>query len=376
MKRAFILILALILFTVPAWAKAAPLSPMLSADGSHILALDASGNVWAWGSNHRGESVPQKTDARILSPEIVFENALFIATGQQFSMAIDENSRLYAWGDNREKQVFTSADEKVLSPVLLMENAAYADACDAIAACVTKDGKCWLWGGGTDKILVSENAVKCKVGMNFAVILEKDGRVFERTLTEAESKLMISNAKDISASGESRYALSEDGTLYAWGATASDGRLAISGGIRYIETPERICQNADISSMIAGLTFSGFLTSANELYLWGTLYSYASYIDETGTVQAALVDGALLSYGSEPIRLYENVKSAAVGDAFIALLFESGDIFTWGSNDQGQLGNGKYTQTALVEAEDDEGYEAEIISSADSVFPNVPITLK
>lgn len=376
MKRAFFLILALILFAVPAFAKAAPFSPMLSADGSHILALDASGNVWAWGSNHRGESVPGKTDERILSPEIVFENALSITSGQQFSMAIDENSRLYAWGDNREKQIFASADEKVLSPMMLMENAAYADACDTTAACVTKDGKCWLWGGGTDKILVSENAEKCEVGMNFAVILEKDGRVFERTLTETESKLMISNAKDISASGESRYALSEDGTLYAWGAAASDGRLAISGGIRYIETPERICQNADISSMIAGLTFSGFLTSANELYLWGTLYSYASYIDETGTVQAALVDGALLSYGSEPIRLYENVKSAAVGDAFIALLFESGDVFTWGSNDQGQLGNGKYTQTALVEAEDDEGYEAEIISSADSVFPNVPITLK
>ena len=376
MKRAFFLILALILFAVPAFAKAAPLSPMLSADGSHILALDASGNVWAWGSNHRGESVPGKTDERILSPEIVFENALSITSGQQFSMAIDENSRLYAWGDNREKQIFASADEKVLSPVMLMENVVYADACDTTAACVTKDGKCWLWGGGTDKILVSENAEKCEVGMNFAVILEKDGRVFERTLTETESKLMISNAKDISASGESRYALSEDGTLYAWGAAASDGRLAISGGIRYIETPERICQNADISSLIAGLTFSGFLTSANELYLWGTLYSYASYIDETGTVQAALVDGALLSYGSEPIRLYENVKSAAVGDAFIALLFESGDIFTWGSNDQGQLGNGKYTQTALVEAEDDEGYEAEIISSADSVFPNVPITLK
>ncbi|MBQ3231729.1 MAG: hypothetical protein IJB25_04540 [Clostridia bacterium] len=376
MKRAFFLILALILFAVPAFAKAAPLSPMLSADGSHILALDASGNVWAWGSNHRGESVPGKTDERILSPEIVFENALSITSGQQFSMAIDENSRLYAWGDNREKQIFASADEKVLSPVMLMENVVYADACDTTAACVTKDGKCWLWGGGTDKILVSENAEKCEVGMNFAVILEKDGRVFERTLTETESKLMISNAKDISASGESRYALSEDGTLYAWGAAASDGRLAISGGIRYIETPERICQNADISSMIAGLTFSGFLTSANELYLWGTLYSYASYIDETGTVQAALVDGALLSYGSEPIRLYENVKSAAVGDAFIALLFESGDIFTWGSNDQGQLGNGKYTQIALVEAEDDEGYEAEIISSADSVFPNVPITLK
>ena len=376
MKRAFFLILALILFAVPAFAKAAPLSPMLSADGSHILALDASGNVWAWGSNHRGESVPGKTDERILSPEIVFENALSITSGQQFSMAIDENSRLYAWGDNREKQIFASTDEKVLSPVMLMENVVYADACDTTAACVTKDGKCWLWGGGTDKILVSENAEKCEVGMNFAVILEKDGRVFERTLTETESKLMISNAKDISASGESRYALSEDGTLYAWGAAASDGRLAISGGIRYIETPERICQIPDISSMIAGLTFSGFLTSANELYLWGTLYSYASYIDETGTVQAALVDGALLSYGSEPIRLYENVKSAAVGDAFIALLFESGDIFTWGSNDQGQLGNGKYTQTALVEAEDDEGYEAEIISSADSVFPNVPITLK
>ena len=89
-----------------------------------------------------------------------------------------------------------------------------------------------------------------------------------------------------------------------------------------------------------------------------------------------MVDGALLSYGHEPIRLYENVKDAAFGDAFIALLFESGEVYTWGSNDQGQLGNGSYTLISLLEAEDDEGYEIEVISSADSVFPNIPITIK
>ena len=374
MRRVFAILLTLFVLALPAFSENTPVSPMLSADGAHILALDTDGTVWAWGSNHRGESIPEKSDERILAPEIAFQNAVFIAAGQQFSMAVDKSGNLYAWGDNREKQIFASNDEKVLSPVLLIENVVFADACDTLAACVTEKNECFLWGGGADQTLISDNAVKCEVGMNFAVYLTKDGKVYE--YSNGESKLMLDSAKDISSSGESRYALLADGTLCAWGAAASDGRLAMPGGTRYVETPERICQSADISSMISGLTFSGFLTNANELYLWGSLYSYASYIDETGTVQAALVDGALLSYGNEPIRLYENVKDAAIGDAFIALLFESGEVYTWGSNDHGQLGNGKYTQTALTEAEDDEGYEVEIISSADSVFPNVPITLK
>ncbi|MBR3928018.1 MAG: hypothetical protein IKJ65_03325 [Clostridia bacterium] len=369
MKRAFILILALFTLALPAFSE-----PMLSADGAHILALDSSGNVWAWGSNHRGESIPGKTGERILAPEIAFENASLIAAGQQFSMAIDDQGNLYAWGDNRERQIFAVEDEKVAIPALLMENVVYADACDTFAACVTQNGECFFWGGGADKTMIFENAVKCEAGMNFVLCLTEDAKVYE--YKAGESNLMLENVKDISASGESRYALSSDGTLYAWGAAAPDGRLAMPGGARYVEAPEVVCRTENIQALHAGLTLSGFITTESELCLWGTLYSYASSIDEGGTVQAALVDGALLSYGSEPILLYENVKDAAFGDAFIALLFESGDVYTWGSNDFGQLGNGCFTQTALVEAEDDEGYEVEIISSADSVFPNVPITLK
>lgn len=369
MKRVSFIVIALLLIAYSALCE-----PMLSADGSHILALDASGSVWAWGSNHRGESVPGKTEKNILSPEIVFENAVFVAAGQQFSMAIDKNGNLYAWGDNREKQIFSSSDEKVLSPALLFQNVLYADACDTLCACVTKDGQCFVWGNGADAVLISENAVKCAVGTDFALVYTDDQKVYE--YQAGESKLMLENVKEISASGESRYALAEDGSLCAWGAAASDGRLLMSGSTKYVSAPEKVYEGSDILSLHAGLTLSGFLTNANELSLWGTLYSYAAALDEEGNTQAVLIDGTLLSYGNKPIRLYENVLDIAIGDAFIALLFESGDVYTWGSNDFGQLGNGNYTQTVLLEAEDDEGYEVEIISSADSVFPQIPLTIR
>ena len=373
MKRIFALIIALIFISLPAFSEDAAPATMLSADGAHILALDSDGNVWAWGSNHRGESVPGKADERIFTPEIVFKKAAFVSAGQQFSMAIDDKGSLYAWGDNREKQIFASANETVASPVLLMENVVHSDACDTLAACVTQSGECWFWGGGMEKTLISDNAIKCEAGMNFALVLTKDGKVYE--YTGGESKLMLENAKDISAFGESRYAYRKDGTLFAWGAAASDGRLAISGATRFVTAPEAIFHTSEIASLHAGLTLSGFLTNESELYLWGTLYSYMTAFDEAGSAQAALVDGALLSYGHEPIRLYENVQDAAFGDAFIALLLKSGEVITWGSNDQGQIGNGSFTQVSLLEAEDDEGYEVEVVSSADTVFPNIALTL-
>ena len=160
MKRYFALIIALMFISLSAYSESAAVSPMLSADGAHILALDSNGNVWAWGSNQRGESASGKADERILSPEIAFQNARFVSAGQQFSMVIDAKGDLYAWGDNREKQIFASQDEAVRTPALLMENVLYADACDSLAACITEDGECFFWGNGADKTAISQNAVK------------------------------------------------------------------------------------------------------------------------------------------------------------------------------------------------------------------------
>lgn len=65
----------------------------VSMGGTHILALDAAGRVWAWGNNANGQcDVP---------PGLV---ATKISAGERHSMALGVDGSVYAWGDNSYDQ--------------------------------------------------------------------------------------------------------------------------------------------------------------------------------------------------------------------------------------------------------------------------------
>jgi len=372
MKKIFSLIVFILCAAFCVLAEEA-VSPSLSADGAHALAVDKSGRVWAWGSNHIGESNPFSDETSILTPTKVFENAVSVACGQQFSMVLTKNGDLYAWGDNREGQIPSCGDTRAGEFVLICSGIIQMDACDLRAAAVSEDGSLHAWGGGEEMRVLSENAVKCAVGLDFVLELDKDGNVYEYD-ESGEKTLKVQACSDIDASGESRYALARDGRLYAWGANASDGRLGIGSSETAVTSPTKI-DIGNVSEIRAGLSMGGCILEDHTLAVWGSVYSYLTHIDAQGETLAALMDGALITYGSTPLPLYENVLDAAFGDAFVMLLFEDGSVYTWGSNDHGQLGNGTRTETALFEDEEGDGYELTVVSAAQGIFPSVPINL-
>ena len=151
----------------------------------------------------------------------------------------------------------------------------------------------------------------------------------------------LEGATEIDACGQTRMARTEDGTLYIWGAAGTDGRLglAVNG---WVDTPMPL-ELADVRTFSAGLTTSGAITEGGEACLWGTVYSYVVLYDENGDPAASVVDGPLVSYGSAPVRLYDNAQALAFGDAFVLLLRSDGTILAWGSNDHGQMADGDWT---------------------------------
>lgn len=68
---------------------------------SHVLALTAKGEVWAWGANAAGQ-LGQGHLTELTQPTRVRINAKIcsIAAGDTHSLALDDNGRLYAWGSN------------------------------------------------------------------------------------------------------------------------------------------------------------------------------------------------------------------------------------------------------------------------------------
>ena len=179
----------------------------------------------------------------------------------------------------------------------------------------------------------------------------------------------LEGATEIDACGQTRMARTEDGTLYIWGAAGTDGRLglAVNG---WVDTPMPL-ELADVRTFSAGLTTSGAITESGEACLWGTVYSYVVLYDENGDPAASVVDGPLVSYGSAPVRLYDNAQALAFGDAFVLLLRSDGTILAWGSNDHGQMADGDWTKAELADGDDEEEKDVVITESDQFVFPAV-----
>ena len=179
----------------------------------------------------------------------------------------------------------------------------------------------------------------------------------------------LEGATEIDACGQTRMARTEDGTLYIWGAAGTDGRLglAVNG---WVDTPIPL-ELADVRTFSAGLTTSGAITESGEACLWGTVYSYVVLYDENGDPAASVVDGPLVSYGSAPVRLYDNAQALAFGDAFVLLLRTDGTILAWGSNDHGQMADGDWTKAELADSDDEEEKDVVITESDQFVFSAV-----
>ena len=568
----------------------------ISAGGAHALAVDEKGGVWAWGSNVRGESVPESADARVTEPVKVLENVVSAACGRNFSLALTSDGALYGWGDHRSNQLPGASD----APVLLREGVLSMDACEERAVLVTETGEVYAWGAGEKLHLLCENAAEAAVGVDFILVRLKTGEVYEYpdsadysdeyepaggaehsgngdasdpaggtehsdngdtndpadgtehsgngdasepasgaehsdngdtnepaggaensgngdasepasgaedsvngdasdpaggaedsgngdandpvggvkhsgngdtnefaggaensgngdasepaggtedsgngdasepadgtedsanggageaenvedsakndvskaanaeisgdggakssadgadVLAEGDADGVTDTAKDsgdsnlsesvvgvkklegateIDACGQTRMARTEDGTLYIWGAAGTDGRLglAVNG---WVDTPMPL-ELADVRTFSAGLTTSGAITESGEACLWGTVYSYVVLYDENGDPAASVVDGPLVSYGSAPVRLYDNAQALAFGDAFVLLLRSDGAILAWGSNDHGQMADGDWTKAELADSDDEEEKDVVITESDQFVFPAV-----
>eukprot|EP00531_Pseudo-nitzschia_arenysensis_P014350 CAMPEP_0116153098 /NCGR_PEP_ID=MMETSP0329-20121206/21040_1 /TAXON_ID=697910 /ORGANISM="Pseudo-nitzschia arenysensis, Strain B593" /LENGTH=665 /DNA_ID=CAMNT_0003649937 /DNA_START=108 /DNA_END=2105 /DNA_ORIENTATION=- len=205
----------------------------------HALAATEEGTVYAWGCNRNaqcGKKPSTKDPPTICQPQrVIFERrvrATKLAAGRSHSVVLDDNGRCYSWGANQYGQCGILSRRRiggVASPkhVEALAKVKIVDitAGDVHTLALTGGGRVFGWGGGfegqlgTGYIYQMNPKPKLVSDLDF-VAIEASQENLRKSTSLAKSKELLDNTPKIisvTAKGNSSFAISSSGHVYAWG---------------------------------------------------------------------------------------------------------------------------------------------------------------
>lgn len=293
-----------------------------------------------------------------------------MGVAQYFYSAIDSQKRVWSWGCNHDAEIGgiggylgdnTNTDRS--SPVLVVGNHSFImlARCYVGQAALKVNGEVWTWGYGyalgDNTTTYKSSPVLVVGGHSFTVIsgsgycfhaLKSNGEVWgwgnndygqlgDNTKTSYSSPiLVIGNHSfiDVIGGGNHCLALKADGSLWAWGNNAwgqlgDNTRTNTSSPILVIGGHSFIQVGASGESFTA---HSIALKSNGEAWSWGRNWN-GQLGDNTA--------GSTNSSKSSPVLVVGNhsfIKVAA-GKSYSSALKSNGEIWSWGMNNSGWLGD-------------------------------------
>ncbi len=179
----------------------------------------------------------------------------------------------------------------------------------AHACLVRYDGAVACWGAGTDGQL-------------------GDGNLLSRsTVTPVTPTPGLGTAVDIALGDRHTCALLNDMTVWCWGANES-GQLG-TGDTAARPTPTQVAGLTDVTAIAAGGAFTCAVNRDGSALCWG----------RNADGELGNGNGTDLSPTPQPVRLLANVQTLTARDRHACALTVGG-LLCWGSNEQGELGDG------------------------------------
>ena len=130
-------------------------------------------------------------------------------------------------------------------------------------------------------------------------------------------------------------AIKTDGTLWAWGRSA-EGELGLgqaAADAQHIDVPTQVGSASDWVEVVCGQNYTLARKGDGTLWAWG----------RNTDGQLGLGDAAVGTDCVEPTAVTTTLaaSSLAAGDTFALALTDAGALWSWGSNNSGELGDGR-----------------------------------
>jgi alpha-tubulin suppressor-like RCC1 family protein len=297
----------------------------ISAGFEHCLAVKADGTVWAWGRNAEGQLGQGYTGSGIDHPVQVTmpgtnNHCTAVAAGGYHSLAIaaGDGGTLFAWGQNDQGQIGKGGTStSVQTPYVVTSGARFIAAGKSFSMYIDAYGQVYGFGDNTFGQL-GNNAVY--------------GIFDPKRETSKVAAIGATNALTLSCGLNHTLMTNAGGVAYAWGSNEKGqiGNNSATGTGAKVTTPTSL---RGATRVVAGGNHSMLVTPSGSVYTWGDNTSGQCRLPTSTTLfsNPQLLDG--LSYPQQ------RALFGGIGDHTLFVL-DNGQVQGWGKNDAGQLGTG------------------------------------
>ncbi|XP_055695916.1 probable E3 ubiquitin-protein ligase HERC2 [Lutzomyia longipalpis] len=300
------------------------LRPVQLAGGEQTLyAVTADGKLFAtgYGAGGRlgiGGSESVSTPTLVESLQHVFVKKVAVNSGGKHCLALTSDGEVYSWGEGEDGKLGHGNRLSYDRPKLIeaLSGVGVVDiACgSAHSACITSQGLVLTWGKGRYG----------RLGL---------GDSEDQTRPKMVEALLGYRAIDIACgSGDAQtLCITDDDNVWSWG-DGDYGKLG-RGGSDGCKVPMKIESLAGLGvvKVECGSQFSVALTRSGAVYTWGKgdyhRLGHGSVDHVRRPKKIATLQG-------------KKIISIATGSLHCVACSDQGEVFTWGDNDEGQLGDG------------------------------------
>ena len=282
--------------------------------------IDAVGRLFAWGLNTSGQ-VGISTLISVSSPVLVSGPAstswVQVAGGGLHVLAATTTRVLYAWGLGTSGQLGNNAALTTSSPVqVLVPNQVLSwfqiSTGTTHTLGIRSDRTLWAWGSGAQG-QIGNNTL---IGQSYPI------------------QIGLSTWNAVAAGVSSSFAIRSDGTLWSWG----DNPVGLLGILSTTATSSPVLVSgptgASWAAIAAGADTAYGITSQGRLYAWGSAFSGA-----LGNLTSDNVSSPVLVSGPSATSWQVISGGGTVGGTFALAITTTGQLYAWGYNGNGQLGN-------------------------------------
>lgn len=255
-----------------------------SGSPASVFGLTLAGSLYSWGGNQHGQLGLGDTTSRS-SPVAVLGGLIFreIIVRQGSTWGITEDNDLYAWGINSSGQLGVGDRAARSSPVAVLGGLKFRSISTNtegpfgnFVSGITTDGTPYSWGTNSSG----------ELGV---------GDVADRSSPVAVLGGLV--LKKSIAVGNTSYAMTENGAVYAWGYEGSAGELGQGSAFTPVSSPVVILAGTsfqDISSIQSSSVTGIGITWDGKLYSWGDNFSGERGVGDTSQhLSPTLVSGNL-----------------------------------------------------------------------------------